>query len=149
MLVTTHLLTGAAIASLFPDPRISIPLAFASHFILDKIPHSQPAYKPWKVTKRVVILEVFDVLMGFSTLLIVTYFVGFTKNIWAGAIVAAMPDLDGFLYIKSLRKYLKTFLFQKWSKFHEGIQNETPKFIGKVIQVAIVLVNLVILLAQI
>lgn len=38
MTLTNHLLTGAALAKFLPLP-IAIPLAFASHFILDALPH--------------------------------------------------------------------------------------------------------------
>jgi hypothetical protein len=33
---------GIAIASKFPNPWVAIPLSFASHFILDKVPHWNP-----------------------------------------------------------------------------------------------------------
>lgn len=42
MLETPHVAVGIAIASKFPNPLIAIPLAFASHFILDKVPHWNP-----------------------------------------------------------------------------------------------------------
>jgi hypothetical protein len=38
MTLTNHLLTGAAIAKLLPSP-VAIPIAFASHFVLDALPH--------------------------------------------------------------------------------------------------------------
>ena len=39
MTATSHSLVGASIACLIPNPLIAIPLAFASNFILDTIPH--------------------------------------------------------------------------------------------------------------
>ena len=39
MLATSHALTAGVILKTFPDPRISLPLAFLSHFVLDLIPH--------------------------------------------------------------------------------------------------------------
>lgn len=39
MLLTFHSLAGAAIASQVPNPLISWPLAFLSHFVLDCMPH--------------------------------------------------------------------------------------------------------------
>jgi len=42
MLETPHIAVGIAIATKFPNPWIAIPLSFASHFILDKIPHWNP-----------------------------------------------------------------------------------------------------------
>lgn len=42
MLETPHVAVGVAIASKIPNPFIAIPLAFASHFVLDKVPHWNP-----------------------------------------------------------------------------------------------------------
>ncbi len=42
MLETPHVAVGIAIATKFPNPWIAIPLAFASHFVLDKVPHWNP-----------------------------------------------------------------------------------------------------------
>jgi len=42
MLETPHVAVGVAIASKFPNPWIAIPLAFISHFALDKVPHWNP-----------------------------------------------------------------------------------------------------------
>lgn len=39
MTATAHALVGAAIAKAIPNPAIAIPLAFASHFIMDAVPH--------------------------------------------------------------------------------------------------------------
>ncbi len=38
MTLTNHLLTGAALSKFLPLP-VALPLAFASHFILDALPH--------------------------------------------------------------------------------------------------------------
>ena len=42
MLETPHVAVGVAIASKIPNPWIAIPLSFASHFVLDKVPHWNP-----------------------------------------------------------------------------------------------------------
>lgn len=39
MTATNHVLTGAVIATVVASPVIAVPLAFASHFVLDAIPH--------------------------------------------------------------------------------------------------------------
>ncbi len=39
MTATAHALVSAAIAASIPNPMLSIPLAFVSHFVLDTIPH--------------------------------------------------------------------------------------------------------------
>jgi len=42
MLETPHVLAGAVIAAKVQNPFLAIPLAFASHFILEKVPHWNP-----------------------------------------------------------------------------------------------------------
>lgn len=39
MFAASHALVGGAIVKMIPDPKISLPLAFLSHFFLDAIPH--------------------------------------------------------------------------------------------------------------
>lgn len=39
MLAASHALVGASLVKMIPDPKISLPLAFLSHFFLDAIPH--------------------------------------------------------------------------------------------------------------
>lgn len=46
MLYTPHFLAGAAILKLFPDPKVGLPLALISHFILDLTPHNDFDLKP-------------------------------------------------------------------------------------------------------
>jgi hypothetical protein len=43
MTATNHALTGVAIAIAVKRPELAIPLAFLSHFLLDMIPHYNPA----------------------------------------------------------------------------------------------------------
>lgn len=148
MLVVTHFLTGAAIASVSSNPLIFIPVSFASHFVLDTIPHSQPAYKPWTTTKRVIILEMIDVLVAAGTLLVLIRTTNSATNLWLGATAASLPDLDGFLYLKPFRKFLKAPAIRLWSRFHESLQNETPALIGKITQVFIIFSSLLVILGK-
>jgi hypothetical protein len=43
MTATNHALTGAIIGLTVGNPWLAIPLAFASHFVLDALPHYGPA----------------------------------------------------------------------------------------------------------
>ena len=44
MLETPHVAVGAAIAVAIPNPYLAIPLALASHMILDHTPHWNPHF---------------------------------------------------------------------------------------------------------
>ena len=39
MTATNHVATGVLIAVVVPDPWVALPLAFASHFVCDALPH--------------------------------------------------------------------------------------------------------------
>lgn len=39
MIATNHALTGAAVAAVVQQPLLAVPIAFASHFVCDAIPH--------------------------------------------------------------------------------------------------------------
>lgn len=43
MIQSAHILTGAAIASIAPNPWVAVPAALASHYILDLVPHKEYA----------------------------------------------------------------------------------------------------------
>ncbi len=70
MLETPHVAVGVAIASKFPNPWIAIPLSFASHFVLDKIPHWNPhlyteTQKKGKPSVKSTKIAVFDIATAF------------------------------------------------------------------------------------
>lgn len=56
MFVTSHLLTGAAIGSVVPNPLLTIPLAFVSHFAMDALPH-WPKVVPEKNLPRKIYMQ--------------------------------------------------------------------------------------------
>ncbi len=41
MVLTSHILAGAAVAAKIQNPLIGLPLAFFSHFLLDALPHRE------------------------------------------------------------------------------------------------------------
>lgn len=104
MLYTPHFLTGAAIVSLIPNPWVSFPLAFISHFALDIVPHNDfdlhpgvtfkemLAYPPKRKLYIFGTMAIDAVLMGLFWLWIVA-----TKPNWmvlsVGGLVGISPDL--------------------------------------------------------
>ena len=69
MLETPHVVVGAAIAYHVPNPLIAIPLAFASHFVLEKVPHWNPHLntelkKYGKVTSQSTKIVIADVTLS-------------------------------------------------------------------------------------
>lgn len=111
MLYTPHFLTGAAIVKLVPNPVIGLPLAFASHILLDLTPHNDFDLKPG-VTLKVFFHEfpkkrrnIILAVMGADYLLTAISFVWIVltyHNYWwvIGGIVGILPDaIEQFLMI--------------------------------------------------
>lgn len=145
MLETPHVMVGAAIASKIPNPLISIPLALASHFILEKIPHWNPhlnteTEKYGKPTKRSTVITIVD-----STIALISgsYFAYqalpntyHALTILAACFFSILPDLvEAPYFFLNFRKAI----LKKWIYWQKSIQVDTPLGIGLVTQLIVVL----------
>ena len=139
MLETPHAVVGAAIASKIPNPFIAIPLAFASHFILDMTPHWNPHLnteieKYGRVTKKSTRIVVVDVILA----LVLGFWIAYqfpsdrTATILAGAFAGVLPDLvEGpYFFLNFKNKSVKS-----WLKFQKSIQNDSGVRFGLLTQV--------------
>jgi hypothetical protein len=92
MTLTNHLLTGAVVGKYLPWP-IAVPLAFASHFVLDSLPHfgfkSQAGYQRHK--KFWIAVVTADLLT--SLLMSLWLLRAGHLSWWLVGFVAFMPDL--------------------------------------------------------
>jgi hypothetical protein len=128
VLETPHVTVGAAIATKFPNPALALPLAFASHFVLEKVPHWNPHLNTEKKkfgkitpqsTKIVIVDVIFSLILGtfiaYQALPNTTHFL----TILAACFVSALPDIvEGpyfFLDVKSK-------MIEKWVVFQKSIQ---------------------------
>ena len=67
MTATAHALIGASLAVKIANPVIGIPLAIASHYLADLVPHWDAASNHKKKSPlRLKVEATFDVLLGFS-----------------------------------------------------------------------------------
>lgn len=101
MTATAHALVAAAIVAAIPDPRISLPLALASHFVMDAIPHWDFGTN-WRARSKTATgaIAIFDTLLGFT----VAYFAFGGKVelpiLLAGVTLGNLPDwLEAPYYI--------------------------------------------------
>jgi len=142
MLITPHLLVGAAIGAKIKHFGWTIGLGLISHFVLDKIPHwvyGIKVLKNFSQTKFCKTLIFFlqmaaDGLMG----LVIIFLIVWQKNminlnylsfIMAGALAAIFPDLIlGFIKIFNLesKKLSKMYIY-----FHEKICHSRKGHIAK------------------
>lgn len=94
-----HATAGLLIVAAIPDPLVGLPLAVASHYLLDAIPHGDSGLGPWLTTTgkhhRIITVEGID--LGTAALM-VTWLVAThpATPVWylvAGAIAGILPDL--------------------------------------------------------
>jgi hypothetical protein len=123
MTLTNHVLTGAVIAKFLPLP-VAIPLAFASHFVLDALPHF--GYKT--VEDRIRNVHIFRAIVivdAVVTALLVLWLLKDRHYAWLlGGAVAYSPDLAWIYRFSVEEKFgkeepTKGNLF---IQFHRGIQ---------------------------
>lgn len=106
-----HALTGSLIGGVISQPLLAIPLAFASHFALDAVPHfgQDPGKRDWK----------------FKSVLV---FDGIALTI--GAVIALMtenyfPALTAFIAISPDFVWISRYVFrEKWGKVDPGPKNK-------------------------
>ena len=128
MLETPHVALGIAIATKIPNPWVSIPLAFTSHFLLERVPHWNPhlnteTKKFGKPTKKSTIIVIIDVAISLA----LGFFVASRAlpdltqyiNILLCSFASVLPDIiEGPYFFLGVRnKYL-----ENWIKFQKSIQ---------------------------
>ena len=140
------MVVAAAIASKIPNPLISIPLAFASHFILEKVPHWNPHLntekkKYGKPTVQSTYIVVFDTLAS----LVLGGFIAYqalpdtthAAVILAACLVSASPDLiEAPYYFLNMKN---EFIEKSWIPFKKSLQADTSILPGLATQVATIL----------
>lgn len=151
MLEFAHALTGGVIASKIANPLVSLPLALASHFLIDLLPHWNPRLSIEKkkygyITKKTFLVIVLDCLFG----LFLGLFLAFRHlpdtsmmlKIIAGCFVGILPDLiEAPFYFLNW----KNFRLTKIAVFQSSHQNNVSFWPGMVSQIifTIVLLSLI------
>lgn len=120
MTATNHALTGVFVVSVISSSFFALPLAFASHFILDFLPHFGEVFEDRK--RFSMIVWVVDLILLFSLLTVLAF--GSQWLIMAGAILAISPDFAWFyrfVFHENFGKLAPRPL-NKFNKFHVSIQ---------------------------
>ncbi len=148
MLETPHVILGAAIATKIPNPFISIPLALASHFVLDKVPHWNPHLytetqklgHPSRVSTAIALTDIgLSLVAGF-------YFAGrFAPDYQRSAVVlacclaAVLPDVVKYPYYYFKARF---DILTKWVKFERSLQVDTTFYPGVLTQLLTILASI-------
>lgn len=141
MLETPHVALGVAIGVAIPNPLISVPLAFASHFLLDMTPHWNPHLntemkKFGKLTNPTLFIIAIDLIFA----VILTCFVGKNDlNVYLASFASVLPDIaEGPYFLFGWRnKYLDGIL-----RFQRSIQANANIFWGLTTQAVIIIASL-------
>jgi hypothetical protein len=149
MLETPHVAVGAAIATKVVNPVLAIPLAFASHFILDKIPHWNPSFytetkKGGKPAKKSIYFSVAEsfLALGIGSFLAIRQLpnYGFALTIFAASFASVASDVVKIPYF-FFGKH--DGLIKKWVEFERSLQVETDNFyLGMATQILLVVIAL-------
>lgn len=119
-----HALVGGLIAKYLPLP-IALPLAFASHFVLDALPHYGIEHKKRDKSLFYKVFYVIDFLVAFG--FAVTQILMGHYAIFLGGLVALLPDFVWVARVLRRRSYdlsNNKYWFTRW---HAAIQRyEVP-----------------------
>ena len=144
MLETPHVVVGAAIAVKVVNPALAIPLAFGSHFILEKVPHWNPHLnkelnKHGKVTVKSIKLIIIDSSCALLLGLFIAYQalpnIYYALTILAACFLSVLPDVVGapYYFLKAKNKILI-----KWVYFQKSIQSDAPLTYGLITQLLVI-----------
>lgn len=149
MLETPHVAVGVAIASKIPNPFISIPIAFASHFLLDITPHWNPHInreikkfgKPTQQSVNIIRVDsVIALTLGTAIALHALPDTHQFLNIMACSFVSVVPDVVEAPYY-FLRK--KDKIIERWITWQKSIQADAEPWLGLTTQAVIVAASLI------
>lgn len=138
MILCSHAIVGAALASLMPShPVAAFAVGFASHFALDAIPHADYPIRSQSINPEIgapitldasllwdVVTIGFDGLFG---ILAAVFLFGLPMEHWAvllGAMGAMLPDPLQFVHARFPHEPLRTLQrFHRWAHTDRQIQD--------------------------
>jgi hypothetical protein len=130
MILSTHAVVGAALATFLPShPAAAFAVGFASHFVLDAIPHIDYPIKSRSVNPRIGAPMAFDKALlqdvvtigsdGLFGMLVSLLLFSTSANFWAvlmGAVGAMAPDPLQFAFTRWPHEPLRTLQrFHRWA----------------------------------
>lgn len=152
MILTTHAVVGGAIIKFMPHhPAAGLLLAFASHFVLDALPHWDYHLDSYKYNKKYPLKSVIylnkkflgDLMkMGLDgTLGLILSIIMFSPSLpWValGAISAMLPDFLQFVYLQIRREpFIILQRLHIWT--HSKHRIEKFSFAGIISQIVIII----------
>lgn len=124
MVLSPHLIAGAALGAKFQNPYLMPLAAIALHHFLDRLPHYD--YKILPLSAYSAIKISVDILIGILTIAFIYLFFNPAANltsIVSGTFFSALPD--GFLLLSLI--FPKNNLLQKYQRFHSLFHYNSAK----------------------
>ncbi len=150
MLETPHVVVGIALATKFQNPIIAVPLALASHFVLDKVPHWNPhtfteTMKSGHPSKSTIAITLVDITIALISGLTFAYTAlpnqTLALTILTCCFASVLPDVSKYPFF--LFKATRQGVYRKWVEYERSLQVETARpFLGILSQVVTILVAL-------
>ena len=136
MLETPHVAFGAAIAIKTGNPWLAIPLAFTSHFLLERVPHWNPHLntemkKYGKLTNQTVAVIAIDLISAISLSIFLAKSqlpnVNSFNLVLASSFASILPDLiEGPYFFLGMKNKFLTW----WLKSQKALQVDASPFWG-------------------
>jgi hypothetical protein len=151
--LTTHGVVGGAIVSLIPaHPVLGLCLAFASHYLLDGIPHldypirsaSLGSAAPMKydtalLTDAITISA--DAVLGVALALLLFAARGSIALVACGALAAILPDVLQFAYTRFPHEPLASLqTFHRWAHTSKGMKQPILGIVSQVIFLVVIVI---------
>lgn len=148
MLETPHVAVGAVIALKVGNPYLSLPLALASHFVLDKVPHWNPhTYTETTnggLKKQTIAFALTDITLSAIIGLSLSYSqlpnVQMAVFVLLGGLLGVLPDVVKYPFF--LIKKTQKGLYKKYVDFERSLQVEVGFYTGMLVQIGITLIAL-------
>lgn len=144
MLETPHVIVAAIIAAKVGRPELALPLALASHFVLDLVPHwnphiNQEVEKTGKVSRKSTTIVVIDatvaLIAGSTIALHALPNHSLALTILISCFLGVLPDVAEAPYFFM---NLKSSMVKRWIRSHRDLQANASPFWGILTQVALV-----------
>lgn len=137
MLELPHAMVGAAIAKLVPVPAVALPLALASHFLTDYVPHWNPhADSSGNFSSGSITIIAIDSLAALAVGLILAFNSSHPWLILFACLLAVLPDVVEIPHFFLNLKLAPIEKLLKWQKAHQW---NVPMFWGLLSQTLVIL----------
>ena len=163
MILSVHATFGAAVSAMIPShPLAGFVLGFASHFVLDAIPHkdydllsvestpdckmklAETIYKKFRLMRDMAVVSL-DALVGLSLAFLFFFNPTHPFVFLAGALGALLPDFLSFLYLLFKHKPLVMFFELHASVVHSKVILKLNQITGVLVQFCTITVLIAIM----